>query len=236
MLALFDRVFDGRELSVLGYSRQLTPANWKLMFENIKDPYHASLLHVFLVSFGLFRADQPSKVQMDATGRHGALISWRGDQKKTEDNADMKSLIDNFKLQDSTLLEPVREFSEYTVVMTTLWPNLIIQQQSNTLAMRQLITRGPAAFELAWTYFGYADDDEDMIRRRLRQANLMGPAGFVSIDDSEVMKFSQAGVGPYPEGAGVMEMGGRDWKDEEHMVTESVIRAFYAYYRQVMEI
>jgi salicylate 5-hydroxylase large subunit len=236
MLALFDRVFDGRELRVLGYSRQLIPANWKLMFENIKDPYHASLLHVFLVSFGLFRADQPSKVQMDATGRHGALISWRGDQKKTEDNADMKSLIDNFKLEDAALLEPVREFSEYTVVMTTLWPNLIIQQQSNTLAMRQLITRGPNSFELAWTYFGYADDNEDMTRRRLRQANLMGPAGFVSIDDSEVMKFSQEGVAPYPEAAGVMEMGGRDWKDEPHMVTESVIRAFYAYYRQVMDI
>ena len=50
MLKLFDRVFDGRELEVLGYSRQLMPANWKLMFENIKDPYHASLLHVFLVT------------------------------------------------------------------------------------------------------------------------------------------------------------------------------------------
>jgi anthranilate 1,2-dioxygenase large subunit len=75
-----------------------------------------------------------------------------------------------------------------------------------------------------------------MTQRRLRQANLMGPSGFVSIDDSEVMKFSQQGVGPYPESAGVMEMGGRDWKDEEHMVTESVIRAFYDYYRHVMEI
>ena len=63
-----------------GYSRQLIPANWKLMFENIKDPYHASLLHVFLVTFGLFRADNPSQVQVDKTGRHGALISWRGEQ------------------------------------------------------------------------------------------------------------------------------------------------------------
>ena len=234
--ALFDRVFDGRELRVLGYSRQLIPANWKLMFENIKDPYHASLLHVFLVSFGLFRADQPSKVLVDATGRHGALISWRGEQKKTRDNADMKSLMDNFRLQDPSLLDPVREFAEYTVVMTTLWPNLIIQQQSNTLATRQLVTRGPNAFELAWTFFGYADDDPEMTRRRLRQANLMGPSGFVSIDDSEVMKFSQAGVDAYPEAAGIMEMGGRAWRDEPHMVTESVIRAFYAYYRQVMGI
>ena len=37
------------------------------MFENIKDPYHASLMHVFLVTFGLFRADQPSPVHMDET-------------------------------------------------------------------------------------------------------------------------------------------------------------------------
>ena len=236
MLGWFDRVFDGRALRVLGYSRQLIPANWKLMFENIKDPYHASLLHVFLVSFGLFRADNPSKVQMDATGRHGALISWRGEQRKTADTTDMKSLLEDFRLQDPSMLDPVREFPEYTVVMTTLWPNLIVQQQSNTLATRQLITRGPDAFELAWTFFGYETDDAEMTRRRLRQANLMGPAGFVSIDDSEVIKFSQQGVAPYPRAAGVVEMGGRDWKDEPHMVTESVIRGFYSYYRQVMSI
>lgn len=236
MLKLFDRVFDGRAIEVLGYSRQLIPANWKLMFENIKDPYHASLLHVFLVSFGLFRADSPSKVQMDATGRHGALISWKGEEKRTDDHADMRAFHDGFKLNDAKLLQPVREFPEYTVVMTTLWPNLIIQQQSNTLAMRQLVPRGPSEFELAWTFFGYADDDAEMRTRRLRQANLMGPAGYVSADDSEVMKLSQEGIGPYPDAIGVMEMGGRDWRDEPHIVTESVIRGFYDYYRKVMEL
>jgi salicylate 5-hydroxylase large subunit len=230
-------VFDGRELEVLGYSRQLIPANWKLMFENIKDPYHASLLHVFLVTFGLFRADNPSKVQVDKTGRHGALISWRGEQQRTADNADMKSLLENFALQDPSMLQAVREFPEYTVVMTTLWPNLIIQQQSNTLAMRQLITRGPEAFELAWTFFGYKGEPEDMRRRRLRQANLMGPAGFVSVDDSEAIKFAQDGFRPYPRGKGVMEMGGRGWQESEsHMVTEGAIRSFYGYYRRVMEL
>ena len=125
-----------------GYSRQLIPANWKLMFENIKDPYHASLLHVFLVTFGLFRADNPSKVQVDKTGRHGALISWRGEQQRTSDNAEIKSLLEHFTLRDPSMLQPVREFPEYTVVMMTLWPNLIIQQQSNTLAMRQIVTKG----------------------------------------------------------------------------------------------
>ena len=83
MLTYFDRVFDGRALRLLGYMRQRIPSNWKLMFENIKDPYHASLMHVFLVTFGLFRADQPSAVYMDATGRHACLISRRGEQRAT---------------------------------------------------------------------------------------------------------------------------------------------------------
>jgi salicylate 5-hydroxylase large subunit len=135
------------------------------------------------------------------------------------------------------MLQPVREFPEYTVVMTTLWPNLIIQQQSNTLAVRQLITKSAEAFELAWTFFGYRGEPDDMRQRRIRQANLMGPAGFVSADDSEVIKFIQDGIRQAPQQQGVMEMGGREWQElESHMVTEGAIRAFYDYYRRVMEL
>jgi salicylate 5-hydroxylase large subunit len=237
ILEMFDRVFDGRELKVLGYSRQLTPANWKLMFENIKDPYHASLLHVFLLSFGLNRVDQPNRVIMDPLGRHAAAMTWRGEQKKTEANADMRNLIEDLKLNDPTMLDPVREYAQYTLCVTTIWPNLIIQQQSNTLAMRQLVTRGPNSFELAWTFFGYAADDEAMTKRRLRQANLMGPSGYVSIDDSEMMAFAQLGMGKAPEAKGVVMLDGHGWQEEQmHGVTESMIRAFYDYYRKVMEL
>ena len=237
MLHYFDRVFDGRALRVLGYARQLVPANWKLMFENIKDPYHASLLHVFLVTFGLFRADNPSETKMDPSGRHSCLISMRGDPTSSADTAEMRSFKADFALRDPTLLEPVREFpGDATVVMQTLWPNLIVQQQSNTLATRQLVPRGPEAFELVWTFFGYESDDAAMTRRRLLQANLMGPAGYVSLDDSEVMQLSQQGISPYPEAEGRLEMGGRGTADEDHIVTEAAIRAFYAYYRQVMEL
>ncbi len=233
----FERVFDGRALTVLGYSRQLIPGNWKLMFENIKDPYHASLLHVFLVTFGLFRADQESQVKMDDTGRHGLLISRRGTQAATEHTKDIANLRTDFKLRDPRLLDPVKEFKDSaTVVMHTIWPNLIVQQQSNTIAMRQIQPRGPDAFELSWTFFGYADDDEAMRTRRLRQANLMSVSGLVSGDDSEIIKLAQDGLKHYPGGDAILEMGGRDTLDEEHMVTETAIRAFYKYYRQVMEL
>ena len=235
MLAWFDRVFDGRPLRILGYQRQRVPANWKLMFENIKDPYHASLLHVFLVTFGLFRADQPSQVLMDDTGRHSVLVSSRGEQRANDATAEMRSFREDLVLADPRLLDPVREFpGDATVAMQTLWPNLIVQQQSNTLATRQLVTRGPTSFDLVWTYFGYEDDDDAMVLRRLRQANLMGPSGYVSIDDSEVMQLAQLGLGRYEGASAVVEMGGVDTADTDHMVTEAAIRAFYAHYRTVM--
>ncbi len=237
MLGYFDRVFDGRELVVLGYLRQRIPSNWKLMFENIKDPYHASLLHVFLVTFGLFRLDQKSAIEMDPTGRHAVLVSRRGEQQENEATRQMRAFKSNFTLRDPRLLEPVREFAgDATVVMQTLWPNLIVQQQSNTLATRQIIPIDAGQFDLAWTFFGYADDAPDMRQRRLRQANLMGPAGLVSLDDSEAMLLSQAGIAGSDGAECVAEMGGRGVQDEPHMVTETAIRGLYQHYRRVMSL
>ncbi len=50
------------------------------------------------------------------------------------------------------------------------------------------------------------------------------------------MKFNQEGLGPHDEKTGVMEMGGHGKDEEEHMVTEAAIRAFYDHYRHVMEL
>ena len=223
--------------SILGYMRQRIPSNWKLMFENIKDPYHASLLHVFLVTFGLFRLDQQSAVEMDETGRHAVLVSRRGAQESNEATAQMRAFKPDFALRDPRLLDPVREFpGDATVVLQTLWPNLIVQQQSNTLAMRQIVPLDARSFDLAWTFFGYADDTPEMRQRRLRQANLMGPAGLVSLDDSEAMLLSQAGIDNNDDEACVVEMGGRAVVNEPHMVTETAIRGFYQHYRSVMEL
>src|SRR6185437_6900824 len=45
ILADFDATFDGRPLRILGHYRNTVPANWKMYHENLKDPYHATLLH-----------------------------------------------------------------------------------------------------------------------------------------------------------------------------------------------
>ena len=66
-----------------------------------------------------------------------------------------------------------------------------------------------------------------MTRRRLRQANLFGPAGFVSADDGEVIEFSQQSFRSKPGHRTLVELGGRDCADSDHMVTETLIRGMY---------
>jgi hypothetical protein len=44
----------------------------------------------------------------------------------------------------------------------------------------------------------------------------------------------QKGIAAEPDGYALLEMGGRDCQNEDHMVTETAIRAFYKRYRKVM--
>ena len=236
--AYFERIFNGRELTILGYSRQRIPANWKLMQENIKDPYHPGLLHTWFVTFGLWRADQTSQMVVDACGRHAAMVSRRNDGGKGDVTAGVTSFKENMKLHDDRVLDIVVEpwWNGPTVTMLTLFPSVIIQQQVNSLSTRHIIPRGPDSFDFVWTHFGFAEDDEEMTRRRLRQANLFGPAGYVSADDGEVIEFSQRGFAQHPDRSTVCELDGIGVGGTDHNVTETLIRSMYRYYREVMEL
>jgi salicylate 5-hydroxylase large subunit len=75
-----------------------------------------------------------------------------------------------------------------------------------------------------------------MTQRRLMQANLFGPAGLVSADDGEVIEFSQNGFAPKPFHRTFAKLGGTGRENVDHMVSESLIRGMYAYWREVMEI
>ena len=240
-----------RKLTLLGYNRQRIPGNWKLMMENIKDPYHPGLLHTWFVTFGLWRADQKSRMVMDAHGRHAVMISRRNeDSASSAVTEGVTSFKANMALHDDRLLDVVPEAwwkvddpstpgtdITPTVTMMTLFPSLIIQQQVNSLSTRHIVPRGHGEFDFVWTHFGFADDTPDMTQRRLRQANLFGPAGFVSADDGEVIEFSQAGFRQADDANTTLcELGGTGTEGTEHMVTETLIRSMYAYWRKVMAL
>ena len=248
ILRWFDRLFDGRKLKILGYNRQRIPGNWKLMQENIKDPYHPGLLHTWFVTFGLWRADNKSRLLMDRHHRHAAMISTRGASGQAAQVTQVSSFKADMQLQDARFLDIVPEpwwgspeinaaagGGAPTAVMTTLFPSVVLQQQVNSVSTRHIQPDGHGAFNFEWTHFGFEDDDAAMTQRRLRQANLFGPAGFVSADDGEVIEFSQTGFESKPGHRTLAELGGREVGNTEHMVTETLIRGMYRYWREVME-
>jgi salicylate 5-hydroxylase large subunit len=234
MTSWFDRTLDGRELRVLGKHRQRVGGNWKLYAENLRDPYHGPILHVFFTTFGLARADQPGGVKTDELGRHAVLFHYR-----TEDqagaSADLRSYRAGFTLADTRILERRQERTGASTAMQAIWPNLVIGTQNNSLNMRQIVPRGAHEFDLVWTFFGYADDDPDMTAHRIRQAALQGPAGYISIDDSEMFVENHSGIAIDPREHAVIEMGGRGTGDADTVITETAIRSFYHHYRRVME-
>ena len=238
ILGYFDRVFNGRKLKILGYNRQRIPGNWKLMQENIKDPYHPGLLHTWFVTFGLWRADNKSELKMDEQFRHAAMISTRGTGGKGEVTSGVTSFKEQMKLNDDRFLDVVHEpwWGGPTAVMMTVFPSVIIQQQVNSVSTRHIQPTGPDSFDFVWTHFGFEDDTLEMTQRRLRQANLFGPAGFVSADDGEVIEFSQEGFEQKPFYQTIAELGGREIGNTDHMVTETLIRGMYNYWRRVMGV
>ena len=238
ILSYFDRMFNGRKLTLLGYNKQRIPGNWKLMQENIKDPYHPGLLHTWFVTFGLWRADNRSELKMDEHFRHAAMISTRGSGGQNAQTTNVSSFKESMQLNDPRFLDVEVEpwWDGPTAVMMTLFPSVILQQQVNSVSTRHIQPNGHGSFDFVWTHFGYEDDTPEMTERRLRQANLFGPAGFVSADDGEVIEFSQQGFEQKPFHRSLAELGGKDIEETDHMVSETLIRGMYAYWRKVMGV
>ena len=115
-----------------------------------------------------------------------------------------------------------------------VFPGFVLQQIMNSLAVRQVLPKGVGETELVWTCFGYASDDETMTERRLKQANLVGPAGYISMEDGAATAFVQRGVRGAAERAAIVEMGGRGIGSDESRVSENSVRGLWQAYRRHM--
>jgi anthranilate 1,2-dioxygenase large subunit len=236
----FDIVFNGRKLHLHGYYKNEVPANWKMYHENLKDPYHATLLHSFLVVFGLMVAGNESAMIADSKyGIHGTMASAKKEDKYAKVSEDtkkeMRSFHEGMKLQDERFLEYIKEFdSPWSVTMQTIWPNLIVQREMNTLGVRHIVPNGPNSFVMMWTMFGYEDDTEEMTRHRLRQGNLMGPSGFLGLEDNEALRFTQEGISKSTTDQSVIKLDAGNVGTADSLISEAAIRAMYRHYREVM--
>ncbi|MGH7116012.1 MAG: aromatic ring-hydroxylating oxygenase subunit alpha [Stellaceae bacterium] len=230
-----------RPVRVLGYNRQRIRANWKLYAENTRDNYHASLLHEFLVTFGLDRSTQVGGVRMDPRHRHS--ITWAEADSDTDEfareaYAGARVRTDHLALKEPALVtfRPERN-DRLNLVVTSVFPTAVFVQISNSLAIRQIRPRGLDEVEVFQTMLGYADDPPEMTVHRLRQANLVGPAGLVSMEDGEAIEIAHRASKPDPDRATVIELGGGGViSDRDYRVHDVPLRGFWSYYAELLGI
>ena len=231
--------FFPRPVKILGYSRQRIAGNWKLYAENLRDTYHASLLHEFLVTFGLDRATQRGGVEMDARHRHNITYTYMGtdsDAEAAELYGQQNLRADRLALEDTSMLRYQREFDDGRSMATSaVFPNVAFARFNNTMATRQIQPKGTNAFVLVWTCFGYANDEPELRAHRLNQMKLLGPGGYVSMEDSEAIEIvHRATRSAFGKSAVVEVGGGGAIADCPFRVTDVPVRGFWSYYAEVM--
>jgi len=224
---------------LLGSYSQVLHNNWKLYLDNVKDTYHASLLHSFFATFRLNRLSQQGGVIVSSDGgSHASYTMMRTDTGSDEyERAGMRSAAGGYRLQAPELLQAVDEIGDgISLQILGVFPGFVLQQIMNCLAVRQVLPKGIGETELVWTCFGYASDDETMTERRLKQANLVGPAGYISMEDGAATGFVQRGVQGAADRSAIVEMGGRGIGSDESRVSETSVRGLWQAYRQHMQL
>ena len=228
-----------KPLKLLGTYTQVLPNNWKLYMDNVKDTYHASLLHLFFTRFRINRLTQGGGVFVSRDGAHHCtyteMVEDKGDAYEKDGMRSAGS--QNFALENSEVLEQLDEFGDrVSIQILSLFPGFVLHQIRNSLAARQVLPKGIDRTELHWTLFGFVDDDEAMTRRRLLQANLVGPAGYISMEDGAATGFVQRGVAGSPERASVIEMGGSTIGSGDSRITETAVRGLWKAWRSYMQV
>jgi hypothetical protein len=178
-------------------------------------------------------SQQGALVISESGGNHVSYSIAAADTGK--DYAGMRAAQESFRLEAPEVLHWVDEYGDgIGLHILTVFPTFTLQQTRNSLAVRRLVPQGLEKTELVWTCFGFTTDDDEMTERRLRQANLIGPAGYISMEDGAAPGFVQRAAVAAPDLLSVVEMGGASTASDDNRVTEAAVRGFWKAYRAQM--
>ena len=228
-----------KPVKVIGYNTQVMHNNWKLYGENVRDPYHASILHLFFTTFKINRLTQRGEILVNEAGGHHVSSNWRDPEASidTYREQELRSADDEFTLNDPDILNFIDEFDDNgTMQILSVFPGFVAQQIYNCLAVRQIVPCGPDKTEVNWTYLGFEDDTDELMSLRLKQANMIGPAGYISMEDGAVGAFVQRTLTGAQDDETVLMMGGHTAESQASRATETSIRGFWKAWRRHMEL
>lgn len=207
-----------RPLKLLGYQKITFNSNWKLFMDN--DGYHAGILHA------AFRL-------LDFAGG-GGYLEADGNYGHWGMHYQAKDYEDNGYLNDPSVVES--RSGEPTAAGACIRPVTQSVRHMDCINFRFARPVGPGKTEVHYTYFGFEDDPPELLKHRIRQgSNLLGPSGFISIEDSSIFDRGQKSVG-YSKGRMnfLKGMGSNPDINRSSQNDESVSTVFWADYKKRM--
>jgi anthranilate 1,2-dioxygenase large subunit len=180
---------DGR-LRLLGYQKVAFASNWKEYSDN--EGYHGPLLHA---AFRMLKFAQGQGVQFMTPHAHKV------------NSASLAVPEPNF-IEDGSVVEGRDSRLPPHNIVVSLFPVTIITRNLDVISVRYATPISPDETEVHYAYFAHADDDAGLVQHRIRQAsNLIGPSGFISLEDGAV--FNRLHVGSHSHGNVAFQKGVR---------------------------
>jgi anthranilate 1,2-dioxygenase large subunit len=162
-------VGENAQLKLIGYQKVIYGTNWKEYGDN--EGYHPPLLHR---AFRLLRW-QGGKGTQGVT-EHGHKVL----------EAELQNPSSGF-LNDQSLVEFCDTATPRRSIVISLWPMTTITKHMDVINIRFAFPLSPDQTEVHYAYFARADDSPELLAHRIRQAsNLLGPSGFISLEDGAV--------------------------------------------------
>ena len=198
------------------------------------------LFHQIFVTFRINRLSMDGGIKLSDRGWHHISYSVAASDREEEqyDAAKLRAVEDDYRLADPGLTEAWPEYQcGTTLAIQSIFPNFVLQQTMNSIALRLCVPKGPGGCELQWWILGAEDDTDAERRMRVRQSNLIGPAGLISLEDGVIGGWVQRGTRGDPDEMSLVEMGGRDVApSKDSRVTEVSVRGYWNGYRDLMGV
>jgi len=182
---------DGR-LNLIGYQKVMYDCNWKAYCDN--DGYHGALLH-------------KAFAMLNWQGGQGTQIVTKNGHLSFDSELTMPDHVD--ALEDGSILDfKGTETSNGSIVLMS-FPITVYTKHLDMLNIRYSFPKGSKGVEVHYVYFSHQDDDDEMVRHRIRQSsNLLGPSGLISMEDASV--FSRIDKGNKTQGNAIFQKGVKD--------------------------
>ncbi len=182
---------DGR-LNLIGYQKVMYDCNWKAYCDN--DGYHGALLH-------------KAFAMLNWQGGQGTQIVTKNGHLSFDSELTIPDHVD--ALEDGSILDfKGTETSNGSIVLMS-FPITVYTKHLDMLNIRYSFPKGSKGVEVHYVYFSHQDDDDEMVRHRIRQSsNLLGPSGLISMEDASV--FSRIDKGNKTQGNAIFQKGVKD--------------------------